>query len=124
MEFTEHKSDNRISIDNYENQTIVINDIAYQGVLSLEGNELVNLPLESMAQLDEAYFTEALINREKPELILLGTGINQQFMHPKIVAFLSQQGIGIEVMATAPACRTFNILQSENRAAWAILFTA
>ena len=50
-----------------------------------------------------------------PEILLLGTGAQLRFPHPSLLAELYSQGIGIEVMDTAAACRTYNILVSEGR---------
>lgn len=50
-----------------------------------------------------------------PEVVLLGTGKTHQFMHPKMVAALTQLNIAVEFMSTAAACRTYNILMSEGR---------
>ena len=51
----------------------------------------------------------------KPEVVLLGTGEKHQFLHPKITQNLIENGIPIECMTTAAACRTYNILMSEGR---------
>ena len=50
-----------------------------------------------------------------PELVIVGTGANQQFLPPRTTAALTRAGIGFEVMDTAAACRTFNILLAEGR---------
>ena len=55
-------------------------------------------------------------------MILVGTGEKQYFLHPKIVATPAAQGVGLESMNTASACRTLMILQSEGRRVWAWLF--
>lgn len=51
----------------------------------------------------------------EPELVLLGTGASLRFPHPGFGAPLMQHGIGMEVMDTAAACRTYNILMAEGR---------
>ena len=51
----------------------------------------------------------------KPEVVLLGTGEKHQFLHPVIYQKLTMQGIPLECMTTAAACRTYNILMSEGR---------
>jgi len=51
----------------------------------------------------------------EPELVILGTGATHQFPAPEIVQALYQANIGFEIMDTAAACRTFNILVSEGR---------
>jgi len=50
-----------------------------------------------------------------PEILLLGTGSTLAFPSPAITGQLLQSGIGVEVMDTAAACRTYNILLSEQR---------
>ncbi|HKX56237.1 MAG TPA: Mth938-like domain-containing protein [Xanthomonadales bacterium] len=57
----------------------------------------------------------------KPELVLLGTGSKQQFPGAEFMMEFYRRGIGIEVMATAPACRTFNVLVAESRQVLAAL---
>lgn len=51
----------------------------------------------------------------RPEIVLLGTGSKFRFPHPSVLAPLYQAGIGVEVMDTRAACRTYNILLSEGR---------
>ena len=51
----------------------------------------------------------------RPELVLLGTGPVQIFPDPEIHLTLARAGIGLEVMDTGAACRTYNILVSEGR---------
>lgn len=51
----------------------------------------------------------------QPELVLLGTGPQLKFPAHSILAELHQQRIGVEVMDTAAACRTYNILMAEGR---------
>ena len=51
----------------------------------------------------------------KPEVLLLGTGAKQQFAHPNLYRELIQARIGIEFMDTPAACRTYNILVTEDR---------
>ena len=49
------------------------------------------------------------------EVVLLGTGKTHRFLHPKISQLLTKNGIPLECMTTAAACRTYNILMSEGR---------
>jgi uncharacterized protein len=51
----------------------------------------------------------------KPEVVLLGTGASLRFPHPRLTRALTDAGIGVEVMDTPAACRTFNILAAEGR---------
>lgn len=51
----------------------------------------------------------------KPELVILGTGMRQQFPAVAIRAAFLAREIGFEVMDLGAACRTFNVLLSEDR---------
>lgn len=49
------------------------------------------------------------------EIVLLGTGARLRFPHPRLLQPLYAAGIGVEVMDTNAACRTYNILVAEDR---------
>ena len=50
-----------------------------------------------------------------PELVLLGTGKKLSFPEIETYAALIELGIGVDVMDTGAACRTYNILSGEGR---------
>ena len=66
---------------------------------------------------------QAVLDLE-PEVILLGTGLQQRFPPPQLTSAILGRGIGIEVMTTAAACRTYNVLAAEFRRVAAALFIA
>ena len=72
--------------------------------------------------LSAADFFQTASSEEPPEIVLVGTGEQQQFLHPKIAAELAANGIGLECMNTASACRTLMLLQGEGRRVWAWLW--
>jgi uncharacterized protein len=51
----------------------------------------------------------------QPEIVLLGTGTRQRFPSPRLARALAEARIGLDVMDTPAACRTFNILAAEER---------
>jgi uncharacterized protein len=51
-----------------------------------------------------------------PEIVLLGTGDRQRLPPPALYADFAARGIGLEAMDNAAACRTYNLLLSEQRA--------
>ena len=80
----------------------------------LTSNELLTeWPPVTLEQLSLTHF-DAILALE-PELILLGTGASLRFPDYEIMAHMNQRGIGLEVMDTHAACRTFNILTAEGR---------
>jgi len=58
------------------------------------------------------------------DFILLGTGAQQVFPGPEVHAACAQAGLGLEVMATGPACRTLSLLLAEQRQFAAALMPA
>ncbi len=51
----------------------------------------------------------------RPELVIFGSGARLRFPRPEWLQALVAQGIGLETMDTAAACRTYNILAGEGR---------
>ena len=50
-----------------------------------------------------------------PEVVILGTGAKQRMPPTELFAAFASRGIGLEVMDTGAACRTYNLLLSEFR---------
>jgi uncharacterized protein len=57
----------------------------------------------------------------QPDIILFGTGRTQRFPSMALMTEIMRAGVAIEVMQTDAACRTFNVLIGEHRAAVAAL---
>lgn len=57
----------------------------------------------------------------QPEILVIGTGAVLRFPAARILAEIQARGIGLEVLDTAAACRTYNVLVSENRKVTAAL---
>jgi uncharacterized protein len=51
----------------------------------------------------------------EPELVVLGSGSTQRFPDTALMAAVLARGIGLEVMDSGAACRTYNILVTEDR---------
>ncbi|MEE8236689.1 MAG: MTH938/NDUFAF3 family protein [Gammaproteobacteria bacterium] len=57
-----------------------------------------------------------------PEIILLGTGDRMVLPDVRLMTELASQGVGLEIMDTPAACRTYNVLIHEHRDVVAALF--
>lgn len=51
----------------------------------------------------------------QPDILIIGTGTTLQFPAIELYGDFINQGIGIEMMDTSAACRTYNALTAENR---------
>lgn len=55
------------------------------------------------------------------DVVLIGTGTRQRFPAPALLRPLIEAGRGFEIMDTAAACRTYNIIVAEGRLVLAAL---
>ena len=93
---------------------VSINNKRYQQpVVVMAGEVRTDWTATDFASLTAAHFDYFLAL--KPEVLLLGTGARQHFAHPNLYRELIQAHIGIEFMDTPAACRTYNILVTEDR---------
>jgi uncharacterized protein len=93
---------------------VTIADVEYRRSLLVSADRLVpDWPVDSAAALDRQSLDAALAL--EPEILLLGTGRRLRFPEPALYASVAAGGTGFEVMDTAAACRTFNVLLAEDR---------
>ena len=50
-----------------------------------------------------------------PTIVLLGTGTERVLPDVELMGELAARGVGLEIMTTPAACRTFNVLLQEQR---------
>jgi uncharacterized protein len=93
-----------------------------ENVVLLPDDVITGWAPQGFEALSEQDFAGLLASR--PEIVLLGSGRTQRFLHPRVLAPLTTAHIGVEVMDTRAACRTFNILVAEGRHVAAALSVA
>jgi uncharacterized protein len=99
---------------------IEVNRRRFEGALILQPEgEVISWQATSFELLETEHFTS--LAAHAPDLVVLGTGARQRFPHPRITAALIDAGVGVEVMDTRAACRTYNILMGEGRRVLAAL---
>ena len=69
---------------------------------------------EEISQLNETHLLQ--IGELAPEVVIIGTGDTLNFPSQQLLSTFPSQGIGVEFMDNAAACRTYNILMHEGRA--------
>ncbi len=112
---------NSLSIRKIERGAITIGEHIYSGNIGLTPAEIIDdWPLCRLDELTEINIQPIL--ELAPEMIIIGTGWKNAFAPRDLVFALARRGIGLEVMDTPAACRTFNIVAGEDRTPGAILF--
>jgi len=114
VKFTEDDPGQGYFISAYDSASISINGVKYGSSLVIAPDALdPNWPPAAVTDLRTEDFQTII--QLRPELVLLGTGLNLRFPLIETYAELIQMGIGVEVMDTGAACRTYNILMGEGR---------
>ncbi len=91
----------------------------HQSLIVMPDLLLPDWPPQSWEELDAAHFD--LMRQYQPELVLLGAGARLRHPSPRLYADLIRSGIGVEVMDTGSACRTYNFLMTDRRRVLAAL---
>jgi len=114
MKIEREQAEGRNMFTGYGAGYVEVNRTRYTESLVVGAEQLVtNWPLTSVDALAADHF--AAMMEMKPEIVLIGTGATFVFPEPGRLAPLRSAGIGVEVMDTPAACRTYNILLGEGR---------
>lgn len=121
MQFQEDHSQSKIRINAWEPGILIINGKKYLNNMIFTENEILTLSLPQTVQQISAANVEEYCALG-PEIILLGTGMKQQFPAKEVLETASRLNYAIDVMDTMAACRIFSLLASEGRKMLAILY--
>ena len=88
---------------------IVGSDRVIEGWTTIEPQRLTIVELEPALALE-------------PTILVLGTGVEHLLPDVDLMAAVAVRGVGLEIMDTRAACRTFNVLLQEQRRVVAALF--
>jgi len=111
----------KLVIRSVSETAIRINDEDYVESIALTPDELLgSWPQKQVAELVEGDFEAILATA--PEIVLLGTGVMNIFPPRELTFAFARKGIGFEVMDSAAAARTFNVLANEGRKVAVVLY--
>ena len=110
------------TVTSYDHAGVEINLARFTAsLLVLPETAPVPWPVAGFDHLLPAHFDQ--IDATGPDVVILGTGRRQRFIHPSLTARLAARRIGVECMDNQAACRTYNILMAEGRkVALALIF--
>ncbi|MCP4701241.1 MAG: Xcc1710-like domain-containing protein [Gammaproteobacteria bacterium] len=92
---------------------ITVNAAAYTHSLLVMPEHLEDWPPQSFEKLEREHFER--LHALKPDVVLFGSGTRIRFPEAFLLAPLINNGIGVEVMDTGAACRTYAALMAEDR---------
>jgi len=110
-----------LTVRSVSSDGIRVDDILWSESIALTPEKLIDAwPATPFDELDERVFAPLL--ELSPELVIVGTGAKSEFPPRDLMFAFARKGIGLEVMDTAAAARTFNVLASEGRRVAAVLY--
>ena len=100
---------------------IRVGDETYASTIALTMQTVIDdwleKPVGDLVEEDLAELLDA-----QPEVIVIGTGASNIFPPRDLVFAMARRGIGLEVMNTQAAARTFNVLAGDGRLVAAVLY--
>lgn len=113
IKFTKEAFDDSLFITSWDKGRIRIQDREYRQSILLGSNGIQDWPVTGFETLTAERLADLLL--PGIELVLLGTGSRQGFLPVQLQVPFIELGIGLEVMTSAAACRTWNVLLGEGR---------
>ena len=114
VKFHRDEAGGKNTFTGYGDGYVEVNKTRHGASLVVTGDRLVtDWPATAIGALAPDHI--AAIAELRPEIVLIGTGARLEFPDRALLAPLYKAGIGVEVMDTFAACRTYNILLGEGR---------
>jgi uncharacterized protein len=113
----------RAAIDAYGNGGFRFAHLSHRGSLLVLPDRMDGWPHDADTTLTLAVLAPVLRTLMAPWFLLLGTGPTQRFPEPTVRRAFADARIGLDVMDTGAAARTYNVLLAEGRPV-AALFVA
>ena len=111
----------RYQFDAYGNGGFRFADMSHRGSLLALPSGIRAWPVNSVAELTDEAFDPIFAEGDAIDLLLLGTGADIAAIPAAFRTRFREAGIGLDVMQTGAAARTYNILLGENRKVGAAL---
>ena len=108
-------------ISAWEDGTVRVGDTWYSGHLILTPETIIKNWQVTRPENLQLSHLEPVIGLD-PEVIIVGTGLQLIFPNTSLTELLAKRKIGLEIMGTPAACRTYNVLVHEGRRVAAALF--
>ena len=105
----------RYPFDAYGNGGFRFADMSHRGSLLALPSGIRAWPVGSVAELTDEALDPVFAEADAIDLLLLGTGTDIAAIPASFRTRFREAGIGLDVMQTGAAARTYNILLGENR---------
>ena len=101
-------------VQGFSGRGFSVDGVVYEGVL-LTPESAAHWAPPAVAELEVAHLETLLALDPAPEFLILGTGAGTAFPPRALLRGLEARGIGVEVMDSRAAARTWGMLRGEQR---------
>jgi uncharacterized protein len=113
MKFTLDNPQGEFVFSNYGEGFLTVNDEQHESSLIIFPDHVEAWQVAGIDQLSADDFE--IFTGRKPDVVILGTGATQKFPGVDLRRELVRRNIQLDIMDTPAACRTYNLLVSEDR---------
>jgi len=99
--------------NNAQSFHIVVGEASFTQSVILTSESIDLWEVTNISELETHHFDQ--LAQHSVEVIVLGTGTSIEFPDPALSQALMENQIGLEVMDTVAACRTYNVLAGDGR---------
>lgn len=100
-------------INAYQAGEIIINRQVYTNSMIITRDRIETWQVDAFENLNNNHFDPII--KKQANIFIFGVGERLQFPRAQLLTDVHAAQIGIEIMDNAAACRTYNVLASENR---------
>lgn len=102
-------------IDTYSPGHFRVSNVLHGGAIIVFPDRTVAWDAVDFAGLTVDHFAPVVAADPRPQVLLLGSGARMQLLPSALRKTLREQGVVVDVMDSAAACRTYNVLLAEGR---------
>jgi len=115
MEFVPLNAGERLTVEGYGAGTFKVAGAEVTGSMLIRAERFDPWPVADVARLDDMATEPLLALAQDIDILLIGTGRQPEQLAPARRRQLREAGLGVEIMNTPAACRTYNVLVAEGR---------
>ena len=120
MELVEDKYNSDFNINKYVDNTVTINGKSFSEPIIFFERKISSFPVNNPNLININDIEKYL---KSIDLVLIGTGINTILPNQDLIELMYKNNKGLEFMNTDSACKTHNVLLSENRSFISVLLS-
>lgn len=115
MEMSPLRAGDRLTVDGYGAATFKVAGAEVTGSMLIRPERFEPWPVGDVAVLDGRGIAQLVALGPEIDILLVGTGARSVLLAKEARVALREAGLGVEVMTTPAACRTYNVLVAEGR---------